>query len=50
MAIVFKVLAEDSIDSCSIVLFKAWGYCKRRRKETRVYPQKLAIVWWCRAK
>jgi len=26
------VLAEDSIDSCSIVFLEAWGYCKRRRK------------------
>jgi hypothetical protein len=32
MAIVFKVLAENSIDSCSIVFLKAWGYCKRRKE------------------
>ena len=32
MVVVFKVLAEDSIDSCSIVFLEAWGYCKRRRK------------------
>jgi hypothetical protein len=26
------VLAEDSINSCSIVFLEAWGYCKRRKE------------------
>ena len=32
MIVVFEVLAENEIDSSSIMFLKAWGHCKRRKE------------------
>ena len=32
IAIVFEVLAQNLINSCSIVFIETWGYCKRRKE------------------